>query len=66
MDKKSGLKDKLGDAVEAIGNKVSDMGAKDLGKKIHDAGDRMESSHKNPAHPVDPQATQATKTTRDV
>lgn len=65
MENKSGLKDKLGDAVEAIGNKVSDMGAKDLGKKIHDAGDRIESSHKNPSHPVDPQVSTPSKS-RDI
>lgn len=57
FNKKSGLKDKLGEAVEKVGNKVSDMGATDLGKRIHDAGDRIEQSHKNPSHPVDPQVS---------
>ncbi len=65
--KKSGLKDKLGEAVEQVGNKVSDMGAEKLGKRIHDAGDKIETSHKNPAHPVEPQQSQKSpKADRDM
>jgi hypothetical protein len=61
-NKKSGLKDKLGEAVEQVGNAISGLGAEKIGKSIHDAGDRMEKTHKNPNHPVEPQVSQDTTT----
>lgn len=51
--KKSSLTDKIGDAVEGIGHKVSDMGMPSVGQKIHDLGDRMEKNHDDPNHPHD-------------
>lgn len=64
--KKSGLKDKIGEAVEKVGNKVSDMGAESLGKRIHDAGDKIETTHKDPAHPVDPSVSKDSKLDREI
>lgn len=43
--KKEGLRDKVGDAVEKLGDKVSGMGAGKVGKKIHDLGDKIEKHH---------------------
>lgn len=45
--------DKVGGAVEKTGEKIADLGAKNLGQKIHNAGDKMETHHKNPNHPRD-------------
>lgn len=45
------LGDKVGGLVEKAGHKISDMGARNLGQKIHDLGDKMETHHKNPEHP---------------
>lgn len=49
--KEDSLKDKIGNAVEKVGHKISDAGAPNLGQKIHDMGDAMEKDHKNPSHP---------------
>ncbi len=51
--KKSSLTDKLGDALEKVGTKISDAGSKGLGKAVHDLGDQLEKTHKNPNHPND-------------
>ena len=51
--KKSNFTDKVGDALEKVGSKISDAGATSIGKAIHDAGDRIEKTHKNPNHPND-------------
>ena len=47
------LADKIGDAVEGIGHKVSDMGMPSMGQKIHDLGDKLEKNHDDPGHPHD-------------
>lgn len=49
-DKKT-WKDSVGEAVEKVGHKVSDLGAPKIGQKIHDLGDSLEESHDNPQHP---------------
>ena len=51
QSKKSGLADKVGDFVEKVGHKISEAGAPGIGQKIHDLGDKLEKSHKNPEHP---------------
>lgn len=48
---KSGIVNKIGDAVEKLGHIVSEAGAPGLGQKIHDLGDKLESKHTNPRHP---------------
>ena len=48
---KSGIVNKIGEAVEKIGHMVSDAGAPTLGQKIHDLGDKLETKHTNPSHP---------------
>lgn len=45
------LGDRIGSVIEKVGHKVSDMGAPNLGQKIHDLGDKIETHHKNPNHP---------------
>lgn len=42
---KTGLASKLGDAIERVGEKLTRAGSKKVGKKIYEAGDRLE--HKN-------------------
>ena len=49
--KKETFKDKAGDMLEKVGHKISNAGATKVGQKIHDMGDSLEKSHKNPAHP---------------
>lgn len=51
--KKPSVSDKIGDAVEGIGHKVSDMGMPSVGQKIHDLGDKLEKNHDDPNHPHD-------------
>ena len=34
-----------GDKLERVGEKISDLGAKKIGKKVYDAGNKLE--HKN-------------------
>ena len=46
-----GLADKVGDIVEKVGHKISEAGAPGIGQKIHDLGDKLEKTHKNPDHP---------------
>lgn len=48
--KKTGLADKIGGAIEDLGRKVSDAGAPGLGKAIKNVGDRIEKTHTNPNH----------------
>ena len=52
-NKKSGFRDKVGEAVEKISHKITDAGATKLGQKVHDLGDKIETTHKNPQHPQD-------------
>lgn len=42
---KESLTHKLGDKIERVGEKVSDMGGKKIGKKIYNVGNKIE--HKN-------------------
>lgn len=49
--KTTSLGNKVGDLVEKVGHKISEAGAPGLGQKIHDLGDKLEKSHKNPSHP---------------
>lgn len=42
MDNKSNFSRKTGDAIERVGQKISDVGAPNLGKKVYDAGDKLE------------------------
>jgi hypothetical protein len=49
----SSLGDKIGDAVEGIGHKISDLGMPSVGQKIHDLGDKFEKKHDDPNHPHD-------------
>lgn len=42
---------KVGNVIEKLGHKIADAGAPNLGQKIHDLGDKLEDSHKNPSHP---------------
>ncbi len=51
--KTSSLRDKIGDAIEGIGHKVSELGLPKVGQKIHDLGDNMEKDHDDPSHPHD-------------
>lgn len=51
--KNTSVADRVGDAIEGVGHKVSDMGMPSVGKKIHDLGDKIEKSHDNPDHPHD-------------
>ncbi len=48
---KRGFRDRVGDAVEKIGHKISDAGATKVGQKIHNLGDKIEKEHRNPDHP---------------
>lgn len=49
--KKSGIADKVGDMLEKAGHKISDAGAPSIGQKVHDLGDKLEKTHRNPQHP---------------
>lgn len=40
---------KVGDAIERVGEKVSDMGAQKIGNRITNAGDRIEHSEDSAA-----------------
>lgn len=48
---KASMKDKLGNAIEKVGHKISNAGAPGIGQKIHDLGDKLEDHHENPSHP---------------
>lgn len=45
------LRDKVGGAIEGLGKKIADAGAKGLGQKVYNVGDSIEENHKNPNHP---------------
>ncbi|MNL09456.1 hypothetical protein D3C87_1302160 [compost metagenome] len=45
------FRDKAGNALEKAGQKISNAGAPKLGQKIHDLGDKLEKTHRNPDHP---------------
>lgn len=45
------LSDKAGDMLEKVGHKISNAGMPKVGQKIHDLGDKLEKTHKNPDHP---------------
>jgi len=42
LKEKETLSHKAGDKLERVGEKVSDLGAKKIGKKIYDAGNKLE------------------------
>ena len=44
-EKRDALRDKVGNVVEKLGDKVSKAGAGRMGKKIHDLGDKIEKHH---------------------
>lgn len=50
-ENRESLRDKAGDLIEKAGHKISEAGAPKVGQKIHDLGDKLEKSHKNPSHP---------------
>lgn len=50
---KDSVADRVGDAIEGLGHKISEVGMPGLGKKIHDLGDKMEKTHDDPNHPHD-------------
>ncbi len=52
-EQKEGLRDRLGDAIEKVGHKISEAGMPGVGQKIHDLGDSLEKKHDNPDHPHD-------------
>lgn len=43
-EKKESFTHKVGDAIERLGEKVSDAGAKKLGQKIYQTGNKIEHS----------------------
>lgn len=45
------FRNKVGEVLEKVGHKISDIGATKIGQKIHDVGDRMEETHDNKNHP---------------
>jgi hypothetical protein len=49
--RKQGLWDRLGGFLEKAGHKISEAGAPGIGQKIHDLGDKLEKTHRNPSHP---------------
>lgn len=51
--KKTSLTDKIGEGLEKVGHKISDMGMPSVGQKIHDVGDKLEKTHDDPNHPHD-------------
>ncbi len=42
MEKNESISRKIGDTVEKVGQKISNTGAKDLGDKVFNAGDKLE------------------------
>jgi hypothetical protein len=42
MERKENISRKVGDAIEKVGQKISNTGAKDLGDKVFNAGDKLE------------------------
>ena len=48
---KTSIADKVGNALEKAGHKISEAGATKIGQAIHDLGDRIEKKHSNPSHP---------------
>lgn len=48
--KNESFRDKVGGAIEKVGQKISEAGATRLGKAVHDLGDKIEETHRNPNH----------------
>jgi hypothetical protein len=46
-NKKGNISHKVGDFVERVGQKISDAGAKKVGRAIYNAGDKLEHSSEN-------------------
>jgi hypothetical protein len=55
FSKDQGVKHKIGDAIERVGEKLSDMGASKIGQKVSQAGNKIE-------HADDVSAKKATST----
>jgi hypothetical protein len=56
-NKKNTFSQNAGDKMERIGEKISDLGGTKIGKKIRDAGDKLE--HKNDKVNIKPDKKQA-------
>ncbi len=41
----------VGDAIEKVGHKISDVGLPGVGQKVHDLGDKLEETHADKSHP---------------
>jgi hypothetical protein len=50
-EKEESMKHKLGDAIERVGEKLSDMGASKIGKSVYNAGNKMEHDEEDVANP---------------
>jgi hypothetical protein len=48
---KKSMGNKVGNLIEKVGQKIADAGTPKLGQKIHDLGDNLEKTHRNPDHP---------------
>ncbi|MGE0526125.1 MAG: hypothetical protein AB7G93_05415 [Bdellovibrionales bacterium] len=46
--RKEGIVQRIGDAIERVGEKLSRSGARRLGRKVYKVGDRVEHSQDNP------------------
>jgi len=44
VKKEENMKHKLGDAIERVGQKLSDVGASKIGKAVYNAGNKLEHS----------------------
>lgn len=44
MKKDETIKHKLGDAIERVGQKLTDVGASKIGKAVYNAGNKLEHS----------------------
>jgi hypothetical protein len=42
FSKDQGVKHKIGDAIERVGEKISDMGASKIGQKVSQVGNKIE------------------------
>ena len=52
--KDESIKHKLGDAIERVGEKLTDMGASKIGKQVYNAGNKLEHSEESSVvKPVD-------------
>ena len=52
FNKKGTFSEQAGDKLERLGEKISDAGAKKIGKKVYDAGDKLEHANDNKIKPT--------------